>query len=609
MVFGIIPECRSASLRNERSASPESPDKIKIVATGTGPVTIQCYFNNTLLINYSDSTYQYTGGSPGAGIYDGAALVNGNISGTSFESWAGGDGDGTGVVHPTPPAPYRIVSGGMSIMNVYLDSDGMMRFNVVSPTWGESDPSGTLTIGRYYKPTSPAAGKPLRFLHFLAVENTISPNTTTRGDPMLLAKAAGFANSYNAILFEPLYHDGNWVADSVTQQAYKDESFLANEWIPWVKLNFGVSGNEENWIMGFSRTGFGGTNLILKHQGLIARAALWDLPGNDLTYAQVLTDGASSDTYGSQTQFDTNYSLTQTHLNANTAFFKSYARLWYGAGPGWGTDTATLVSMLTTAGAKTMWGTPSYTAHEWETPWMSAGVAALDLMYQKSLLSDLSIHMQGDGPAAPGGGGIPALVSHTSYIAGVNGGGATPSINTTGANFIVVAVSSYTTGPAATLSDNKSNTWTPLTLHSVTGGGQIQLYYSYNPTVGAGHTFSLAGTGIDGSLAVAAFSGVAASPFDVQNGATYTPAAGTYSTGSITPTVNNELLIAAIADGSGAADSINSAFNMIEQQYFVNSANFGVALAFRILGTAAAINPNWTVPTPIAGNSAGESLT
>jgi hypothetical protein len=25
MVFGIIPECRSASLRNERSPSPESP--------------------------------------------------------------------------------------------------------------------------------------------------------------------------------------------------------------------------------------------------------------------------------------------------------------------------------------------------------------------------------------------------------------------------------------------------------------------------------------------------------------------------------------------------------------------------------------------------------
>ena len=28
MVFGIIPECRSASLRNKRSASPESPARI-----------------------------------------------------------------------------------------------------------------------------------------------------------------------------------------------------------------------------------------------------------------------------------------------------------------------------------------------------------------------------------------------------------------------------------------------------------------------------------------------------------------------------------------------------------------------------------------------------
>jgi hypothetical protein len=32
MVFGIIPECRSASLRNERSASPESPG----ILLGTG---------------------------------------------------------------------------------------------------------------------------------------------------------------------------------------------------------------------------------------------------------------------------------------------------------------------------------------------------------------------------------------------------------------------------------------------------------------------------------------------------------------------------------------------------------------------------------------------
>src|SRR4051812_48956196 len=31
-VFGIIPECRSASLRNERSASPESPPEEQFAA-------------------------------------------------------------------------------------------------------------------------------------------------------------------------------------------------------------------------------------------------------------------------------------------------------------------------------------------------------------------------------------------------------------------------------------------------------------------------------------------------------------------------------------------------------------------------------------------------
>ena len=36
MVFGIIPECRSASFRNKRSASPESPrrDKLRMVVDG-----------------------------------------------------------------------------------------------------------------------------------------------------------------------------------------------------------------------------------------------------------------------------------------------------------------------------------------------------------------------------------------------------------------------------------------------------------------------------------------------------------------------------------------------------------------------------------------------
>jgi len=37
MVFGIIPECRAASLRNERSASPESPARLINPVEGVDP--------------------------------------------------------------------------------------------------------------------------------------------------------------------------------------------------------------------------------------------------------------------------------------------------------------------------------------------------------------------------------------------------------------------------------------------------------------------------------------------------------------------------------------------------------------------------------------------
>jgi hypothetical protein len=40
MVFGIIPECRSASFRNERSASPES-SQMKLVATSVTEVDLK----------------------------------------------------------------------------------------------------------------------------------------------------------------------------------------------------------------------------------------------------------------------------------------------------------------------------------------------------------------------------------------------------------------------------------------------------------------------------------------------------------------------------------------------------------------------------------------
>lgn len=193
-----------------------------------------------------------------------------------------------------------------------------------------------------------------------------------------------------------------------------------------------------------------------------------------------------------------------------------------------------------------------------------------------------------------GGGGTFAFVGSKSVAAGPNGG-STTALNTTGSSLIVVAVSRYSAGPAVTLSDSASNTWTALTESiNTTGSLACRLYYCANPTTSASHTFTVAGTGIYSSLAAVAFSGgTNASPFDLENGATGTSASAT--SGGITPSQNNEAVVIATADDGAIANaSIDGGFTRVETQLFGGGDHFGLNVAYLIQTTAAAANPTFT---------------
>jgi hypothetical protein len=59
MVFGIIPECRSASIRNERSASPESPNVAPNLILAPHPAI----FSGILCLNKMGSSDAYSQGN------------------------------------------------------------------------------------------------------------------------------------------------------------------------------------------------------------------------------------------------------------------------------------------------------------------------------------------------------------------------------------------------------------------------------------------------------------------------------------------------------------------------------------------------------------------
>lgn len=189
-----------------------------------------------------------------------------------------------------------------------------------------------------------------------------------------------------------------------------------------------------------------------------------------------------------------------------------------------------------------------------------------------------------------------ALLTHTGK------GGATPlasvAIDTTGATLIVVLASAAGIGPQTlSVADNKGNTWSPLTAIQQTNSNacRVQLYYTIPTSVGAGHTFTVTatGTGFGGTgVEVACFSGTAASSvFDQQNGAQFNIGTSIQA-GNITPTVDNEVVIAGMTtDGNFVVLSIDSSY-IITDNNGATKAN--TAMAYIIQTTASATNPAWT---------------
>lgn len=169
----------------------------------------------------------------------------------------------------------------------------------------------------------------------------------------------------------------------------------------------------------------------------------------------------------------------------------------------------------------------------------------------------------------------------------VAGAGTTPAVDTTGASLLVACVCGDT---APSISDSKGNTWNELLMETGDFGYEVSLFYAANPTVGTGHTFTVSGG--SPAMGVVAFSGVATtSPFDQQSTGDQdntSPA----SAGSVTPTEDNELLVAGCG-GLGSAVSIGSSFNLDQDIDVVGGTNFSVAIAHKIQTTAGAENPDW----------------
>lgn len=181
-----------------------------------------------------------------------------------------------------------------------------------------------------------------------------------------------------------------------------------------------------------------------------------------------------------------------------------------------------------------------------------------------------------------------------SYIGSQHGVATSTGFDTSGANLLLAVV----VGDGGySFSDNKSNTWTALTERIGAAGQRLRFHYCVGTiNTGSGHTIT--STVGYHRVILGAFSGV-----DAIGGETWTDDGGfsleAINAGSLTPSSDGALLVGVCAYGnttSAFAMDGTTGYTLAQSQTGVSGTSYGGGYAYKIQGTAAAINPEfqWT---------------
>jgi hypothetical protein len=265
-------------------------------------------------------------------------------------------------------------TGGFQATYTGTDASGVQSYDTLSPEDGN-----TSQVLRVLPPSNPAAGVRHNFLFMLPVE---PDQGTTYGDAIATAAAANAQNQYNLTIIEPSFPADPWYADNPNDTSMRYETYLTTQLLPWVKANLSITGTEQSWLIGFSKSGIGGQDLLLKHPDLFSVGAFWDFPAAMTSYAGAdpygTVGGNSAVNYGTDTNFQANYRLSSSFLAAHQAPFTSATRIWIGGYNAFPQDMASFDTLLTQAGIKHTTETPTLMTHAWDGGWLPQALAALE---------------------------------------------------------------------------------------------------------------------------------------------------------------------------------------------------------------------------------------
>lgn len=273
------------------------------------------------------------------------------------------------VVNGTEAAAGELSVGPASYAVHHLDDDsrGIATYQVISAT-----NSGGPRLLRVLRPERPRPEVAHNLLFVLPVEDGLK---SVYGDGLHELHSLDVQNEYNVTIIEPSFGIEPWYADNPDEPDVRHETFMVRELVPWSRATLAITGDEQSWLLGFSKSGIGGQVLLLRHPGLFDLAASWDFPADISTHDEYGSGSAAC--YGTDANFQTNYRLTSQFVDAHRAPFLRDCRIWIGRGSMFTNSVSRYESILAAAGVRCAAGATLDGPHRWDGGWLPAAMAAL----------------------------------------------------------------------------------------------------------------------------------------------------------------------------------------------------------------------------------------
>jgi S-formylglutathione hydrolase FrmB len=130
-----------------------------------------------------------------------------------------------------------------------------------------------------------------RFLYLLPVQSG-TPSTfnyyAPYGDGMTVAHQLQLNDTYNLVVVAPSFNEpiptfqqstgpDPWYGDHPSNRWIRQESYFVNDIVPLVDSLYPTR-NKQRLLLGYSKSGWGALNLILRHPDVFDAAASWDAP-------------------------------------------------------------------------------------------------------------------------------------------------------------------------------------------------------------------------------------------------------------------------------------------------------------------------------------------